>query len=328
MVFWLTLSPSRIVAGRRTSKESKQHVYDAIIVGGGPAGLSAALILGRCRRRVLLCDTGRPRNARSKALHGFLTRDGIEPAELLRISREQLAPYTSVELREAEVRDARQGDGRFEALLDDGSWQAARMLLLATGVIDELPQMEGVEEMYGHSVFHCPYCDGWEVRDQPLAIYAREGKGLGTAMELTVWSRDLVLCTDGPVDLSAENRRQLDRYEIPVREEAIVRLEGSEGILEKIVFAKGPPLRRRAMFFSTGYRQHSDLPARFGCDFTEQGAVNTGRYETTHCAGLFVVGDASRDAQLAIIAAAEGAKAAFAINTALWKADTSKERFL
>lgn len=297
-------------------------MYDVIIVGGGPAGLSAALILGRCRRRVLVCDSGQPRNAASAALHGFLTRDGIEPAELLRIAREQLASYPSIEFRAADVRDARQGEGCFEALLNDGSRQVARMLLLATGVLDELPQIEGIESLYGRSVFHCPYCDGWEVRDQPLAIYARKGKGLDMAMELMIWSRDLVLCTDGPPEIAAEDRRKLDHFGVLICERPIVRLEGSDGILQQIVFADGPPLPRRAMFFSTRYRQHSDLPARFGCDFTRRGAVATGRYETTNCPGLFVAGDASREVQLAIVAAAEGAKAAFAINTALWKADT------
>ena len=294
-------------------------MYDVIVVGGGPAGLSAALVLGRCRRRVLVCDAGRPRNAASQALHGFLTRDGIPPGELLRIGREQLRRYETVELIDAEVVDARGLDGGFEVALADGARHACRMLLLAAGVVDELPPIDGVEAFYGRSVFHCPYCDGWEVRDQPLAVYGRGRQGLGLALELMAWSRDLVLCTDGPIELSPEERGRLSRHGILVREERIARLEGIDGMLGCIVFADGQTLRRRALFFSTGFRQGSDLPARLGCNFTHRGAVETGTYETTDVPGLFVAGDASRQVQLAIVAAAEGAKAAFAINTALLK---------
>src|SRR6266498_1985967 len=135
-------------------------MFDVIIVGAGPAGLSAALILGRCRRRVLVCDIGHPRNAASHALHGFLTRDGIEPAELLRIAREQLHPYDSVELRAVEVTDATRVEHRFEVSLNDGGHLSCRKLLLATGVVDQVPAIAGIEMLYGRSVFHCPYCDG------------------------------------------------------------------------------------------------------------------------------------------------------------------------
>ena len=296
-------------------------MYDAIIVGGGPAGLSAALILGRCRRRVLVCDAGHPRNAASHALHGFLTRDGIEPAELLRIGREQLRRYDSVELRAIEVTDANCcGDG-FEVTLGDDTRLRCRKLLLATGVVDHLPEVAGIEDFYGRSVFHCPYCDGWEVRDQPLAVYGRGEHGQGLALELTAWSDDLVLCTDGPAGLTAEDRGRLARHSIEVREERIARLEGADGMLERIVFTNGETLARRALFFSTGQRQRSNLSEKLGCEFTDKGAVETGEYETTNVPGLFVAGDASRLMQLAIVAAAEGAQAAFAINTALLKED-------
>src|SRR6185503_3636553 len=129
---------------------------DVIIVGAGPAGLSAALVLGRCRRRVLICDSGHPRNAASHGLHGYLTRDGIEPAEFLRIAREQLRPYETVQLRRVEVIDARRLDNLFEISLAGGERLAARRLLLATGVLDEMPQIDGLTELYGTSVFHCP----------------------------------------------------------------------------------------------------------------------------------------------------------------------------
>jgi len=288
------------------------------VVGGGAAGLSAALMLGRCRRRVLVCDTGRPRNRWSRAAHGFLTRDGVPPAELLRIAREQLAPYDSVELRSVEVVDAAPDeDGGFEVRCADGVRLGSRKLLLATGVVDELPAVAGIEAFYGRSVHHCPYCDGWEWRDQPIAIYGRGDAGAALALGLTPWSRDLLLCTDGPADLSERMRERLEVLEIPVREDRLVRLEGRDGMLERLVFAAGEPAPRRALFFATGQRQASGLAAKLGCQFTEQGAVATGKCEATNVPGLYVCGDASREAQFLAVAAAEGAEAGMAINKAL-----------
>lgn len=298
-------------------------MFDAIIVGAGPAGLSAALILGRARRRVLLCDAGQPRNAVSHALHGYLTRDGINPAEFLRLGREELKAYESVQLRETEVIDARRTDDGFEIGLAQGERLRSRKLLLATGVTDDLPQLAGFDLFYGLSVFHCPYCDGWEVRDQPLAVYGNGEGGYGLALELLLWSRDVVLCTDGPALLSSEQRERLAQQNIGVREEKISRLEGNKGLLERIVFSEGEPLARRAMFFSTGQRQRSDLPVKLGCKLTEQGCVDTGDYETTNIPGLYVAGDASRLVQFVIVAAAEGAQAAVAINKELMKEDLS-----
>lgn len=296
-------------------------MFDVIIIGGGPAGLSAALVLGRCRRRVLICDSGNYRNAASHALHGFLTRDGIDPAELRRIAREQLRCYESVEIWKAEVTAARRVGNCFEVTLNNNLRLAARKLLLATGVVDHVPEIEGIQSLYGRSVFHCPYCDGWEVRDQPLAVYGRGDRGRGLVLELTGWSRDLVLCTDGPSELCKDDLDRLSRHAIIVREERIARLEGRGGVLERIVFANGDALARRALFFNTGQCQRSDLPAQLGCEFTHHGGVRTGDYETTNIPGLYVAGDASRLVQLVIVAAAEGSEAAFAINTALLKED-------
>ena len=298
-------------------------MYDVIIVGAGPAGLSAALMLGRCRRSVLVCDTGRPRNAASRALHGYLSRDGIPPIELLAIGRTELAKYETVEFRHVEVVDASwcKEERRFEAVLGSGERVRSRKLLLATGVADHLPEVEGIRDLYGTSVYHCPYCDGWEVRDQPLAIYGRGERGHGLALELTVWSRDLVLCSNGPCELRDNQRERLARNGIAVREERIARLEGENGILQHVVFENGERLPRRAMFFTEGQFQQSHLSTRLGCEFNQKGTVSTGKYESTHLAGLFVCGDASRRVQWVVVAAAEGAEAAFAINTDLLKDD-------
>jgi thioredoxin reductase len=293
-------------------------MYDVIIIGGGPAGLSAALVLGRCRRRVLVCDTGQPRNAASRAMHGFLSRDGIPPWEFLKIARDQLRPYETVELRDVEVTRAECRASRFHVALADGSTLETRKLLIATGVRDNLPEIPGFRELYGLSVFHCPYCDGWEVRDQPLAIYGRGDRGLGLSLEMTGWSRDLVLCTDGPSEIAADDLARLDRNGIGVREERITRLEGT-GRLERIVFAGGGSLARHAIFFTTGQAQQSPLATELGCAMNDKGTVLTRKYEATHLPGLYVAGDASRAVQWVIVAASEGAEAAFDINTALLK---------
>ena len=295
-------------------------MYDVVIVGAGPAGLSAALMLGRCRRRVLVCDTGRPRNAASRAMHGFLSRDGVPPLEFLRIAREELAQYDSIEIRDVEVTTAECRESRFHVTLAGGEQFHSRKLLIATGVVDNLPDIPGFQELYGASVFHCPYCDGWEVRDRPLAVYGRGARGAGLSLELTAWSRDLVLCTDGPAELEPDDRARLARNGIRVREERVARLEG-DGRLERIVFSEGEPIARDAVFFTTGQTQQSFLAHRLGCEINEKGTVRTGKYESTHLPGLYVAGDASRAVQWVIVAAAEGAEAAFAINTDLLKED-------
>ena len=296
-------------------------MYDVIIVGGGPAGLSAALVLGRCRRSVLICDAGNPRNIRSHALHGFLTQDGILPSDFLDLAHADLEQYETVSFTEWEVVTASRKTPGFTVTLENGEVKEARRLLLATGVVDEIPPIAGIEEFYGTSVFHCPYCDGWEVRDQPLAVYGKGARVAGFAMTIRLWSSRLLVCTDGPALFSDEDRGLLERHQIPIREDRILRLEGDGGQIEQVIFEGGPPYDCRALFFSTSQRQGSSIAADFGCEFSEKGAVLTGRCETTNVPGLFVAGDASKATQFVIVAAAEGAEAAVEINRSLEEED-------
>ena len=287
--------------------------YDVVVVGGGPAGLSAALMLGRCRRRVLVCDRGEPRNQRSAALHGYLTRDGIAPSDFRAAAQRELVPY-GIEFRCVAVKGAtRERDG-FSVTLASGEQARSRFLLLATGVKDQLPDVAGVDECYGRSVFHCPYCDGWECRDKRLAVLGHRAVPL--ALSLKTWSPTVVLCTHGK-RIDAAARRRLAANGVEVRTARVVRLAHADGRVTGIDLVDGDRIPCDAVFFSTAQHPQDSLAARLGCLFNRKGTVNTGTLCDTNVPGVFVVGDASRDAQFVVVAAAEGIKAAVAINQAL-----------
>jgi thioredoxin reductase len=287
-------------------------MIDVVVIGGGPAGLSAALMLGRCRRSVVVCDAGTPRNRASRALHGYLTRDGIAPGEFLRIGRAELEPY-GVEYRLARVDAVQRRRERFEIRLSKGRALACRKLLIATGVEDNHPPVDGFAECYGRSVFHCPYCDGWEWQDRRLAVYGRGRAASALALSLLTWSRQVTLICGGASQLRPHDRSVLRRHRISVVEEPIVRLRHAGGHLEAVECA-ARSVELDALFFTTGQHQQAGFARALGCEFTSKGTVRTDRHGETCVPGVFVVGDASFDVQFVAVAAAEGAKAAVAIN--------------
>lgn len=297
---------------------TKINLFDVIIVGGGSAGLSAALVLGRSKKRVLVCDAGEPRNAVSNAAHSFFSRDGIAPAELLHIGREQLRPYDSVEIINAKVVNAKKKNNKFQITLDNGTHYVSQKLLLATGVKDNLPEIEGFKKLWEKSVFHCPYCHGWEVRNQPLAIYGNGESAFEFTLLLTGWSRDLILCTDGKANLSQEQRQQLKQLKIELCEEKITKLERKGDFLTGITFNNGTVISRIGIFIRTETLQASELCDRLGCKLTSFGAVEVNETKQASIPGVYVAGDAATSPlSQVIIAAADGATAAFFINHAL-----------
>src|SRR5688572_6492624 len=298
----------------------RRPAWDVVIIGAGPAGLSAALVLGRCRRRVLLCDRGTPRSWASKAMHGFITRDGIPPQEFRRLARLELKKYRTVSFSPREVTKASRTKGEFVVSLGKRI-ERARKLLIATGVTDQLPDIQGLIELFGISVFQCPYCDAWEVSNQPLAAYGRGQRGFDMARALTAWTNDIVLCTDGRSGLTTAQRSQLEHNGIRVVTRRVKRLESAGGKLSKVVFRGGLSILRGALFFDTPSWPQSPLAEQLGCQFSRHGGVLCGKYEATSVPGVYVAGNIIRDVQLSIVAAAEGTRAAFGINRALTRED-------
>ncbi len=303
-------------------------MQDVIIVGGGPAGLSAALVLGRCRRQVLLFDSGQPRNYAARAMHGFISRDGTSPEEFRRLSREQLAKYPCVEVRDGEVVDAQRGDEQFTVTLKDGSTHTARILLLATGLVDDVPKVNGMERFYGTGVHVCPYCDGWEHNDQTIVVYGQGQMGADLALEMLAWSSDVNWCTDGDeAEPGASCRGKLRYYKVRTIRTKIARLEGEGDRLRGVRFEDGEFLPCDAVFFASTQRQRSDLAEKLGCKVcADKVALEHDETEASEVPGLYVAGNTSRGLQLVIMAAADGTLAAFKINEALLEADLRAAR--
>jgi len=287
--------------------------YDVLIIGGGPAGLSAALVLGRACRRVALFDGGEYRNAVSQGVHGFLSRDGILPSDLRRIGREQLAPYDArVVERQVESVDKLPGGG-FRANLEDGTSATGRRLLLATGMTDNLPNVDGFMAVYGRSAHHCPFCDGWDWRGKRIVVYVPH-EGALYANTLRSWSPDVTLLTDGRKPPRGEAMDTFSGLGGKLRTERVASIASSDGRVSAVRFESGPPLPCDAFFFHLGMEQSSDLPEALGCRFNNDGFVRVGEDGHTDVTGVYAAGDLTPGAQSAVLAAAEGATAAAAIH--------------
>ncbi|MEQ0558067.1 NAD(P)/FAD-dependent oxidoreductase [Amycolatopsis sp. NEAU-NG30] len=301
-------------------------MFEVLVVGGGPAGLNAAQTLGRQRRRALLVDSGRPRNAPASEMHMFLSRDGFSPAALRRIGRAEIAEYATVEVRDGLITALRGAIDDFTAEFADGTTARARRVILATGQVDALPEIEGVPALFGNGLYHCPFCHGFEAADRPLAVLGGDFSQSMLALYLADrFAKDLVLCANGPLEVGPELRNALERAGIPIREEAVTRLSGSDGDVT-IEFAAGEPLRRSAVFHRPAQRQHTDLAAGLGCELLPDGCVRVNPMQQTTVPGVYAAGDTARQADLpgptpfVITGAADGAKAAIWLEQELFRA--------
>lgn len=293
--------------------------YDVIIVGGGPAGLAAGLTLGRARKRVLLCDSGPRRNATAAHIQNFVTRDGTPPEEFRRIGREQLRPYPSVEVRDAGVESITGSKGAFRAVVA-GDELEARRIILCTGMIDEVPNIEGMPELWGQSVFQCPYCHGWESKDRIWGYLARAEHAahlLPFVLQLRGWTEDVVVFTDGAFELPEEVSGPLLTSGIRIESSPVVRLRGKEQALESVELSGGALVSCQALFLHPQQRQTNLVSAlELTLDIDGFIQVDPMRRETS-VLGIFAAGDATTRMQAAIVAAAQGMQTAAMVNVDL-----------
>jgi len=290
------------------------NTMDVAIIGGGPAGLSAALMLGRARKQTVVIDEGRPRNAVTHEAHGFLTRDGISPGELKRIAKEQLSVYPSVTQLEDTVVSITGEDGSFLLETAAGTKITSRKLLFAVGMKDRKLDIPGLIEVYGKSAFVCPYCDGWELRDKQLVVINRGATLMHFAPLLSGWTNRFIVCTNGPDELSEAEREDLRSHHIPLYETPIRAIVSKEGMVSRVELEDGTGIPCEGIFFKPELVPGTDLPQTLGCRLTDMGIMEVDEFGKSSVPGIYAAGDISSFMQQAIFAAASGAKAGAMIN--------------
>jgi thioredoxin reductase len=294
---------------------------DVVIVGGGPAGLAAALVFGRSRKRVTLFDAGEPLNAASEHVHGFLSRDGVKPSELRAIARTEIAKYPSVEVRDARVLSIEKREPF--VVHTNHEKVEARRVLLCTGLLDELPQLAGMTACWGKSVLHCPYCHGWECRDKRFGFLPRTEKELEFALLLRGWTEHLTVFPNG-LTLDAETTADYETAKIRVDERRVVGLR-SEGCDLRAVQVEGAEVAIDNLFVHPVQRQTPVVTA-LGLRMYDENSVWVDEHGETSVPGIYAAGDLTTPIHGAMLAAAAGTAAAYKLNTALTKASMREKR--
>jgi thioredoxin reductase len=304
------------------NREAASPTWDCIIVGAGPAGLNAALVLGRARRRVLVLDNGAPRNYAAHEMHGVLGHDGLDPAELRARGRAELARH-DVEVVTLEVQDAEVLDGTVRVTCG-GRAELTRTVLLATGMLDEVPDIPGFADVWGTSAHTCPYCDGFEHRDERLAVLAGGDRGEHLAVVLRQWSGDVVLLSNGPHNLAADQLGRVQAVGVPVIETPVVGLDSDNGRLRRVRLGDGQTLDRDALFFYVGWRLRNDVARTLGCELRDDGSIAVDSNQATTIDRVYAAGNCSEPRALVPTAAGSGVTAAVAINARLCFEDADR----
>jgi len=300
-----------------------KNIWDTIVIGAGPAGCNAAIVLARSKRSVLIIDEGKQRNLNSQGMHNFLTRDGILPKDYLLLAHNELAHYKIDIVNSRAVSVKKEDSHGFLVVDKEDNKYLGRRLLLATGVTDKIPDIPGMRELWGKGIYHCPYCDGYECGNEIIGLYAHNVNGYGMALALRELSDKIILFTDGARYLRALQREHLAARGITIVSKRIKEIARKEDTLTGVVLENGETVACYSLFVDNGHHVNDDLLKQLGCASTKKGAAITNKQQQTNIPGVYVAGDASFDIHFVVVAAAEGAKAAVAINNDLLKTDNA-----
>jgi len=296
-------------------------IWDVIIIGAGAAGSSAAMVLARVRRKVLIIDDQKPRNAPSQGMHNFLSRDGELPLNFLDMAHQELLAYGVQHIRSKAIYAAKLENHGFLVRDNLGEEFLGKRLLLATGVQDVIPDIPGMQELWGRGVYHCPFCDGYELCDKPIGLYARNFNGFGMALALRQLSAGICLFTDGKGYLRPAQHEELNARGIRIISGEIGQLRHTADRLTCVQLKNGESIACEALFVHDGQKVNNELLIQLGARMTKKGAAITSRKQACSVPGLYVAGDAAIDIHFVVVAAAEGAKAAVAIHDELLVAE-------
>ncbi|MEL1255624.1 NAD(P)/FAD-dependent oxidoreductase [Flavobacterium sp. DGU38] len=295
----------------------KQKHFEVIIIGGSYSGLSAAMSLGRSLRQVLVIDSGLPCNRQTPHSHNFITQDGEKPAVILKKAKLQVDIYKTVQFYNGLVATTVKTDKGFVITTESGNVFTSRKVLFATGVKDLLPEIKGFQECWGISVLHCPYCHGYEVKNEKTAIIANGEMGFEFAKLISNWTKDLRLCTNGKSELTSDQTQILKNYGVLILEEEIFFLDHNEGYVKNIIFKNGEKVEVKAIYTRPPFEQHCRIPETLGCDISEQGLLKVDLMQKTNVPDIFASGDCTTQMRSVAIAVSTGTFAGAVINKEL-----------
>lgn len=291
--------------------------FEVIIIGGSYSGLSAAMALGRSLRKVLVIDAGKPCNRQTPHSHNFLTQDGSTPGEISRIGREQVAKYDTITFLDGFAVEGKKSHSGFEIKTEKGELYEGKKLIFATGVKDIMPEIPGFAECWGISVIHCPYCHGYEVKNQPTGILANGEFGFEFGKMITNWTKDLTLFTRGKSTLTEEHASKLADKGVKIIETEIEQIEHTDGKLEKLILQDGSQLPLNALYAKVDFAQSTDIPAGLGIEMTEQGHIKVDTMQKTNIPGVYACGDSTTMFRSVSFAVSSGTIAGAACNKEL-----------